>query len=82
MGVQTQGQGNPTVSLVSEGEKYQISARGGPRITRMQTGSLPAASPSSTASTQSNTLSRRPHSLVIRVNYMYHSVSLSNFTHV
>ncbi|XP_023727172.1 uncharacterized protein LOC111875292 isoform X2 [Cryptotermes secundus] len=46
-----------------EEEKYQICARGGPRITRMQTGSLPAASPSGTASTESNTLSRRPRSL-------------------
>jgi hypothetical protein len=64
------------VSLISEGEKYQISAHGRPHITRTQTGSLPTASASSTDSTRNNALSNRSYSLVIRINFVYHSVSL------
>jgi hypothetical protein len=67
------------VCMLSEGKKHKICPSVGRRITRMQTGSLPAASTSSTiTSTHSKIFSRRPYTMVISTNYMY-SVSLRAF---
>jgi len=60
--------------MISEGKQYKMSAHVGHRITRMQTGSLPAVSPSSsTTSIHSKTFSRRLYSKVILINYVYYS---------